>query len=188
MIAAAGLVRPVIVAWSYAGRVALDFLQRAGGDAIAGLVLVSGTTRGDRSMFGTDALLLERMAAVTDMAQNVAATREFLRSCVAGPLPAAELELMLAYNLLVPAEVRAAMGGRQADYHALLGTLSVPVLAIHGAEDRISLPAMAQYTARTCPNARASIYAGVGHTPFWEAPERFDAELAAYLDALPESP
>lgn len=185
VIETAGLVRPVIVAWSYAGRVALDYLQLAGVEAIAGLVLVAGTScADDRSLFGSASSLLRRMADVTDMQDNINATCEFLRRCVAQPLPAAELELMLAYNLLVPPAVRAAMGGRPAPYQSLLRSLNVPVLAIHGAEDCFNLPAMAQYTAQTCPNARALVYAGVGHAPFWEVSERFNADLAAYLDAL----
>jgi pimeloyl-ACP methyl ester carboxylesterase len=67
----------------------------------------------------------------------------------------------------------------------LLGSLNVPVLAIHGAEDSINLPAMARYTAHACPYGRALVYDGVGHSPFWEAPLRFNADLTAYLDALP---
>jgi non-heme chloroperoxidase len=184
VIETAGLVRPVIVAWSYAGRVALDYLEHAGCDAIAGLVLVAGTSCADRSLFGSAAVHLKRMAHVTDMAANIEATRAFLCSCVAQPLPAAELELMLAYNLLVPPEVRSAMGGRPAPYEAVLRTLNVPVLAVHGAEDCINLPAMAHFTAQTCPVGRALIYAGVGHSPFWEVPERFNADLTGYLDGL----
>ena len=77
------------------------------------------------------------------------------------------------------------MGGRPARYESVLGSLRVPVLAIHGALDAIMLPAMAQYTARCCPDGRALVYEGIGHTPFWEAPARFNADLTAYLDALP---
>jgi pimeloyl-ACP methyl ester carboxylesterase len=185
VIETAGLERPVIVAWSYGGRVALDFVQAAGDEAIAGLVLVAGTSTDDPSLFGTGAPLLERMATVTDVSENLRTTREFLQACVAGPLPAAESELMLAYNLMVPPEVRAAMGGRPAAYRAVLAGIRSPVLAIHGDQDRITLPAMAHYTASHCPRGRAIVYEGVGHSPFWEAPERFNADLAAYLEALP---
>ncbi len=185
VIETAGLVRPVIVAWSYAGRVALDYLQLAGGQAIAGLVLVAGTSCDDPSMFGPAVSLLGRMAAAIDMTERLDATREFLGQCVHQSLPAAEQELMLKYNLLVPAAVLSAMGGRSAPYETVLGSLNVPVLAIHGAEDCINLPAMARYTAHACPHGRALVYEGVGHSPFWEAPLRFNADLTAYLDALP---
>ena len=185
VIESAGLVRPVIVAWSYAGRVALDYLQLAGGQAIAGLVLVAGTSCDHPSMFGPAVSLLGRMAAAIDMTEKLDVAREFLGKCVHQSLPAAEQELMLRYNLLVPAAVLSAMGGRPAPYETLLGSLNVPVLAIHGAEDCINLPAMARYTAHTCPQGRALVYDGVGHSPFWEAPLRFNADLTAYLDALP---
>jgi pimeloyl-ACP methyl ester carboxylesterase len=38
---------------------------------------------------------------------------------------------------------------------------------------------MAEHILATCPTAEASWYEGVGHTPFLEAPERFNRELAA---------
>lgn len=183
VIAAAGLQQPVIVAWSYGGRVALDYLLTAGDEAISGLVMVAATSSAERSLFGPAAPLLQRMATATDESQNAEATGEFLRACVAQPLPAAEQELMLAYNLLCPAAVRSAMDGRPAHYGPVLGSLRVPVLALHGSQDRINLPQMALYTARSSRNGRALIYDGVGHAPFWEAPARFDADLAAYLEA-----
>jgi pimeloyl-ACP methyl ester carboxylesterase len=184
VIDAAGLEKPVIVAWSYGGRVALDYLHVAGGSAIAGLVMVGATSCGDRSLFGAGAPLLAAMAEVSDLATNMTVTREFLRHCVAEPLPAAELEFMLAYNLMVPPAVRAAMGGRPAPYEAVLRALDVAVLALHGAQDCMVLPAMAHYTGRHCEHAEVLIYEGIGHAPFWETPERFNADLATWLDGL----
>lgn len=182
---AAGLVRPILVAWSYAGRIALDYLQIAGPQSIAGLVLVAGTSCANRFVFGPATPILKRMGTVTEPADNIQVSREFLRSAVAKPLPFAEHELMLSYNLLVPPAIRLAMGGRPADYETVLRSLTIPVLAIHGLEDCLVLPSMGEYTVRTCPNARMVAYAGVGHTPFWEAPERFNSDLASYIDSLP---
>jgi non-heme chloroperoxidase len=184
VINAAGLERPVIVAWSYGGRVALDYLRVAGGEAIAGLVMVGATSCVDRSLFGPGVPLLASMADATDLSRNMDATREFLSHCVMTPLPAAELELMLAYNLMVPPAVRAAMGGRPAPYESVLRSLNVPVLAIHGEQDGMVLPAMAHYTVRNCVHAEALIYEGIGHAPFWETPVRFNADLATWLDGL----
>lgn len=181
----AGLVRPVIVAWSYAGRVALDYLQTAGSAAISGLVLVAGTSCANALVFGSGAALLKRMSTAATPADNIAATEEFLRACVAEPLPPAEHGFMLSYNLRVPPAIRAAMGGRPAAYETVLRSLQVPVLAIHGSKDCFNLPAMSEYTARTCPNARALLYQGIGHAPFWETPERFNSDLATWLDSLP---
>ena len=39
----------------------------------------------------------------------------------------------------------------------------------------------AQYTAKTIPGARLSVYEGIGHAPFYEDASRFNAELAAFV-------
>jgi pimeloyl-ACP methyl ester carboxylesterase len=184
VIDAAGLVQPVLVAWSYGGRVALDYVQWAGADAVSGLVMAAATSSDDRALFGTAVTLLEQMGRAADAEKNVEATRQFLRSCVAGHLPADEEEMMLAYNLKVPPAVRLAMLGRPASYRAVLRAIHQPVLIIHGSEDRVDLPAMSHYTSSLCVQSRTIIYEGVGHSPFWEAPERFNADLDAYLCGL----
>ncbi len=90
---------------------------------------------------------------------------------------------MLAFNMLGPAASRAAMS-RPAEYDEVLAGLRIPVLAIHGREDQVILPAMTEHLLARCPTARALWYEGVGHDPFWEAPDRFDADVAAFAAGL----
>ncbi len=187
VIAAAGLVRPVIVAWSYGGRVTLDYLRHRGEGDVSGVVFAGATSNSDPAVFGPAAPLLWKMADANGVEEERAAIDKFLRSCTAQPIPTAEYELMLEYNLLVPPSVIRGMVGRPAPYAHVLGALSVPVLAIHGEQDPINLPAMAEYTAQACLNGKALIYEGVGHSPFWEAPERFNADLEAFVAGLPRN-
>jgi pimeloyl-ACP methyl ester carboxylesterase len=42
---------------------------------------------------------------------------------------------------------------------------------------------MGRATAARIPGAQVTIYNGIGHTPFREAAERFDRELAAFVDS-----
>ena len=58
-----------------------------------------------------------------------------------------------------------------------------PVLVAQGAEDRVCLREMAEDLADAIPTARMSLYKGIGHAPFWEAAERFDAEIAEFARA-----
>jgi hypothetical protein len=51
----------------------------------------------------------------------------------------------------------------------------------------IVLPSMAERTLAACPAATVSWYDGVGHMPFWEAPDRFDRELAGLASAARSS-
>ncbi len=57
------------------------------------------------------------------------------------------------------------------------------MLVTHGAEDKNSKLGNAQYTASVIPGAKLSVYQGIGHSPFYEAPARFNSELAAFVRA-----
>jgi len=175
-----GLQRPVLVVWSYAGRIALDYVSCRGDAAISALVFVNATSKADSTVLGPAAPILRRMTQ-HDLATNIEATVELLQACTAQPLPAEELRYMLAFNMVVPAAIRAKLAGRAADYEATLRALQVPVLALHGGQDPVNLPAMADYTCAMAPNARKIVYSGVAHMPFWEVPEAFDRDLGEFV-------
>jgi pimeloyl-ACP methyl ester carboxylesterase len=183
VMAALGLVRPVLVGWSYGGRIIADYLAQQGDGAIGGVVFVAGAVSNEPAMFGPKRALIGATGS-PDLATSIGASRAFLRACFAVQPDQDDFETMLAFNAMVPPTVRAAMGGRTTDYDAVLRALRVPVLAIHGEADAIILPAMSRHIAATVPGARAVLYEGVGHAPFWEAHERFDTDLAAFLHAL----
>ncbi|WP_156681212.1 alpha/beta fold hydrolase [Sphingomonas profundi] len=184
VIDAAGLVSPVLVAWSYAGRVVLDYLAQRGCGAIGGLVKVASTSSGDRAMMGDGAAILRRLAEATELVEVIAAARALLAACTAVPPAPPELEFMLAYNMVVPPAVRLALVGRPVDYQAVLAGLSVPVMTVHGALDPINLPAMSEHTGSLAPGCRGIVYDRAGHMPFWEEAERFDADLDSFLRGL----
>ena len=177
-----GLENPVVVAHSYAGRVALDYLSCVQPNPVAGLVMVDASSKSDPNVMGESAAAL-REAISTELAINIDGVEKLLDVFTAKPLSPDERAFMLAFNMATPAAVRAAMA-RPAEYDATLKALTIPVLAIHGADDKISRVAMSEHTARTAPHAELKIYEGVGHLPFWEEPERFDADLTAFVDAL----
>jgi non-heme chloroperoxidase len=176
----AGLQRPVLVFWSYAGRIALDYLGSRGDTEISALVFVNATSKADASVLGPATPVLRSMTR-DDLAANIEATLTLLEVSTAQPLSDPELRYMLAFNMVVPPAVRANLVGRAADYEAILRGLRVPVLAVHGDKDTINLPAMADYTCATTRNARKIIYPGVAHMPFWEVPEAFDRDVGEFL-------
>jgi non-heme chloroperoxidase len=90
---------------------------------------------------------------------------------------------MLAFNMVVPPKVRAAVLGRPQDTPDILATITCPVLVTHGKDDNVLLAPMGEYTAKAIKGATLSMYEGAGHTPFWEFPERFNRELAAFVNA-----
>lgn len=182
VIDALALDRPVLVGWSYGGRVIGDYLTQHGHGAIGGLNFVAATTSTvGRSHFGPSAALLGGMAS-EDLATSIAATIAFLRACFEVQPTQAEFETMVGFNMLMPRHARISLGGRQANYEAQFKALSIPVLVTHGEKDTLVLPSMGRFTAEAIPNAQASVYAGIGHSPFWEDAPRFNRELAGLVD------
>ncbi|CAB3699515.1 alpha/beta fold hydrolase [Paraburkholderia rhynchosiae] len=66
------------------------------------------------------------------------------------------------------------------DTHVLT-TLAVPTLVLWGAKDRWIPTAHAAEFAQRIPGAKSVMYAGIGHVPMEEAPERVMADLRAFL-------
>jgi non-heme chloroperoxidase len=179
-----GLRRVVLVGWTYGGHVICDYLATRGTETVAGINFVAAVIGDEDDFYGPDAALVGRTAK-RDPATSTAALPVFLHACFAHQPPQDEFERMLVYNAMVPPGVRSRVLGRTLDARALLAALDVPVLFTHGSEDRIIAPAMSRFGAATVPGAQLSMYEGVGHSPFYEAAERFDRELAEFVRACP---
>ena len=182
VIDAAGLKRPVLVGWSYAGRVISDYVTNRGAAGIAGINFVDASIKFIPEYVGDNLKNLPLMAS-EDMLTNINATRVFLHGCFSKQPSADDFETMLAFNMMVPPKVRAGLGGRPLDATAVMSKLTIPVLVTHGAEDKNAKVDAAKFTASTIPVAKLSIYDGVGHSPFYEDASRFNGELAALVRA-----
>src|SRR5215213_3514888 len=100
-----GMKRPVLVGWSYGGRVISDYLRIHGLDRVAAINFVAALTKtADSSFYGPGIKHREGMLS-DDLTTNIAATRAFLRACFEKQPSADEFETMLAYNMVIPAQV-----------------------------------------------------------------------------------
>jgi len=177
---ATGLKKPVLVGWSYAGRVMADYLTTHGAAKLAGLNYVDASSKGDPSFTGPNLRNIPLMAS-EDLATNIAATRTFLHGCFSIQPTQEEFETMLAFNMMVPPRVRLGMRDRPLEIDDMLRSLKLPVLVTHGAEDQNMKVMAAEYTAKVISGARLSVYQGIGHSPFFKDAPRFNAELAAFV-------
>jgi pimeloyl-ACP methyl ester carboxylesterase len=182
VIDAAGLKRPVLVGWSYAGRVISDYLSTHGAGQIAGINFVDAPIKVDPALIGDNLKNLPLMAS-EDLLTNITATRTFLHGCFSKQPTADDYETMLAFNMMVLPKVRAGLSGRPLDATEMMSKLKLPVLVTHGAEDRNARLGAGQYTASVIPGAKLSVYDGIGHSPFYEDAPRFNSELAAFVRA-----
>src|SRR5262249_21614862 len=178
----AALKRPVLVGWSYAARVISDNVTHKGAAKIAGINFVDASIKANPEFVGDNLKTLPLMAS-EDRATNIKATRDFVRGCFEKQPTAEDYEIMLAFNMMVPPKVRDGLGSRPLDATEGMSKLNLPVLVTHGREDRTSKLGNAEYTAKTIPGAKLSIYDGIGHAPFYEDAARFNSELTAFVRA-----
>lgn len=177
-----GLKRPVLVAWSYAGRIVGDYLEAYGTKRLAGINYVCARTNNQMEFVGPGNDYLAGMIG-NDPTVEVAATRSFVRACFAKQPADDFIEEAVRYNMLVPAPVRRAHLMRPPSDGAVLRTIDVPVLVTQGSDDLLVSRGLGELTAALVPGARLSMYEGIGHTPFVEDAARFNRELAEFATA-----
>jgi len=170
---------PVVVVWSYPGLMLGDYLRRFGSAALAGVVMVAaltgiGLTRPPTREDSPSPLFAD------DPELAGPAMRGFIARCTAVERSDAELDAVTEEALATTRAARLGMNMRQEDFLPDYAKLDRPALVIWGEADTIVARAEAEGAAAAIPDARLSLYEGIGHMPFAEAPARFDAELAAF--------
>lgn len=182
-----GLDRPVLSGWSYGGVVIGDYLARHGSDAIGGVQLVCAVCRMGEPVhpfLGPDFVAVVPGLFSADAEESALALGAFGRLLTHEPLDAADAAMFFGAAASVPPRVRHGLLDRTVDHDAVYAALRAPLLVTHGLEDRVVLPVMADHVAALAPHARLSFYPGIGHAPFWEEPDRFNAELLDFVRSL----
>jgi pimeloyl-ACP methyl ester carboxylesterase len=152
-------------------------------DRVAGLVLIASP------------LTLVDNAAAIALADEVLAKLEdpvgddfvdsFVGETVGVPLPDAFLDVVRAESKLVPARVwRETFAAMLAhDGTQGLRTIRAPCLLVWGDDDEIVGRSDQEALRAAMPNAMLRVYDGLGHSPHWEDPGRFTADLEVFLDS-----
>jgi len=197
---ALGLERPVLVAWSFGGLVAMNYVRCEGAGSLAGLALVA--TSGGRLVPTTptgaaQARLASRDMSASDLRLHLAGARAFARLMTASAPDAAWEQETVAALLQLPAYVRRAMEGGQygptgepiTSNEDLTPQLTLPMLVVTGGRDGLNDGhALAETYRARFPAARVVEYPESGHSPFAEAAERFNADLEAFVNAARSAP
>ena len=174
-----GLRKPVLVGWSYAGRLINDYVRHYGTKEISGINYVGARLDSDPAFNGPGNEHFRDMLR-PDLARELVAVDRFLRACFFLPPPEKIITRARLYNMRVTPRTRRAHLTRSPDDGAVLARLDVPVLITQGSRDTLVLPGLAQARAPLIPGAQLSMYHGVGHMPFAEDTPRFNRELAAF--------
>jgi pimeloyl-ACP methyl ester carboxylesterase len=112
--------------------------------------------------------------------------REFQRSTLAQPVPPEFFETVVGESMKVPAHVwRAALQPyRTLDFSGELRKISVPTLLVWGDQDSYTRRQEQDALNQAIGGSRLVIYAGAGHSPHWEEPQRFAGQLVTFIAGL----
>lgn len=188
VIKAKKLDRPVIVGWSFGGYVALNYLRTFGTNKSRGLLL-TGSLAGlveapppvDPEDFGMPKHKGDsRVDNYHLFFDELEWTARVMTAAKPDPRTMLQKQLSLA---MTPPYVRRAMTGIELDNQDFASKMKLPVLLIYGKEDG-SIPASyIDKMVNILPHAKAIGYENAGHTPFAEQPDRFNADLLAFVNA-----
>jgi pimeloyl-ACP methyl ester carboxylesterase len=182
LMVAAGLPRAHVLGHSFGGALALELFRRHP-TLVTGLTLVGGYAGWSGSLPADD--VERRLAFALDAAERL--PRDLGPTSMPGlfsrALPAAAAAMLATImSDARPVAMRAmAHALAEADLRAMLPSVDVPTLLIHGDADERSTLAVAEGLHRAIPASRLVLLPGLGHECFLEDPEGFDAEVLAFL-------
>ena len=161
-----------------AQRFAIDYPERVRGLVLAGSYATAADNAGV-------AELLNDVARLTDPV-DPNFVRAFQESTAASPVSPAFLDMVIGESRKLPAYVWQACAAALAsdDHSARLAEIAVPVLVLWGDGDAFFPRAEQERLLAALPDARFTVYAGVGHALQWEAPRRFAEDVMAYVESL----
>jgi pimeloyl-ACP methyl ester carboxylesterase len=132
-----------------------------------------------------NAAVLEVQRAVGALQDPVdrAFVREFQYSTVNQPVPAEFMERVISESLKLDAATWKAVIAGLVEYTPAESEIAMPVLVLAGDRDAVFSLAEQRALGEKIRGARVKVLEGIGHTPQWEDPHRFAAELLAFVTA-----
>ena len=186
-----GIERPIIVAWSYGGAVAVDYVRHYGAQNVAGLNLVGAyggliaqpapNTEGDDFKIFSE---LRQKQYSSNIDDNIAASRGMVKWLTSKKMPQAWQDRATMIGLMLPSYARRAMWKHPMNNQDLLDQMDMPLLLSVGAQDLGTPVDVGRTLAAEAANGKLSVYEESGHSPFVEDPKRFNAELRDFAKTV----
>lgn len=174
--------KPVLVGWSLGGAVISNYLAAYGDKAIAGAVYVDGVIELKPEQI-TPHPEIYRDLVSDDLRTHLDAINTFLRLCFQTQPAAPVFERLLANAAVASWDMQRGVQSMTVPAAEGLRNASVPLLLLYGEQDALvrTEPAIARAVALN-PRIQSKRYAQSGHAPFLEEAQRFNNDLAAFID------
>ncbi|HEU4688311.1 MAG TPA: alpha/beta fold hydrolase, partial [Vicinamibacterales bacterium] len=177
-----GLPRAVIVGHSMgsivAMRVAVEYPERVQGLILEG-AFMPRPANAEVSKF------LDEVMTLKDPI-DPGFVRDFQKATLAQPVPAEFFEMIVGEAMKVPAHVwRAALQPfRHTDFSGELTKVRVPTLVVWGDRDGFTGRSEQDDLIGAINGSRLEVYAGAGHSPHWEEPQRYAGQIASFVAGI----
>jgi len=188
VIAASQARKPVLVGWSLGGAVISNYLAKFGDSGIAGAVYVDGVIELKPEQIVAHPQVYRDLNS-PDLKTHLDTVRTFLGLCFHTPPDQATFQRLFANAAMASWDMQRAVQSMTVQAEQGLGKAQVPVLLLYGERDALvqARPAIARAKALN-PRIRSTLYAQSGHAPFLEEPDRFDRDLARFIDTTTTAP
>lgn len=175
--------KPVLAGWSLGGVVISNYLARYGDSRIAGALYVNGVIELKPEQIVAHPEVYRDLNS-TDLKTHLDTVRTFLALCFHTPPAPQTFERLFANAAMASWDMQKAVQSMTVEAARGLGHAKVPVLLLYGARDALvqAKPSIARATQLN-PNVQSKLYEHSGHAPFVEEAERFNRDLAAFIDS-----
>jgi non-heme chloroperoxidase len=183
---ALGLKRFILVAHSYGGVVALDYLRHKGSSAVKGMLLLAAVAEPpgvSQDHVRPDTLPALQASTSQDLSERVGAIRGFVQAISRSPLPADLHDALIAQGAIsTPFMPAGAFARRPVSNVDVFAKLDMPVVFACGSHENVVTQALVDHVLRAVPRSTSRTLDNVGHLPQIEAAEQVE-ELIADLIA-----
>ncbi|VWD63219.1 alpha/beta hydrolase [Burkholderia lata] len=176
--------KPVVVGWSLGGVVISNYLAAYGDSDIAGAVYVDGVVELAPGQIVDHPEVYHDMNS-PDLKTHLDGERRFVELCFNHRPDADTFSRLLANAAMASWDMQRAIPTMTVSAAEGLGSARVPLLFVYGGHDALVDTRKTLARAITLnPRIASRIYADSGHAPFIEEPERFNADLAAFVRSV----
>lgn len=189
VIAALGLKKPGVVAWSMSGALLGDYLAKHGCANISRIALIGAVNALGQPMMesgqlgGKFADSRANLIHTVDFADQWAGFAWINDGLTSQPMDADAWALTQSGSMLVPVAARGAILMRATDHIETYGGANAPILSIHAEDDPIVSTAAQDRLMSARPDTQRIRFADGAHAPHWEHADAVNAALVRFFSA-----
>ncbi len=185
-----GLTDVILVGWSSGAFCVWEWINQHGCDNLRAVVIIDESPADfnwpDWTLGAHSLQTLMAMMETVQRDHRGLVTNFFVNMLFKQPPPPEDAAWMIDEITMIPPAIAGVVAFDELtrDYRDTLGNVDVPTLVCFGEHDQFLPQENGPYLVDAMPSARLVTFANSGHAPFYEEPDRFNSELAAFVRSL----